>query len=76
MFGAARAAGRPSHTSSSFCAAQLGLVTIGTLGVLIKAQRLGLVPSALSLIEQLRAQGYWFSDAVVAQAIAAADDSR
>jgi predicted nucleic acid-binding protein len=54
------------------CAVRLGLVTVGTLGVLVKAHRLGLVPELRALIEQLRGSGYWLGDATIEQALAAA----
>jgi predicted nucleic acid-binding protein len=54
------------------CAAQLGLPTVGTLGVLVKAQRMGRLPDLRTLIEDLRASGYWLSDTAIRQALAAA----
>lgn len=54
------------------CAAGLGLMTIGTLGVLVRAHRVGLLPDLHSQIDNLRASGYWLSDATVQQALAAA----
>jgi len=53
-------------------AAQLGLTTVGTLGVLVKAQRMGRLPDLRTLIEELRASGYWLSDTAIQQALAAA----
>jgi len=58
------------------CAAQYGLVTIGTLGVLVKAHRIGLAPNLPTLIDELRASGYWLSDAAITQALAAAKARR
>jgi predicted nucleic acid-binding protein len=58
------------------CATRYGLVTIGTLGVLVKAQRLGLVPDLRYQIDRLRASGYWLSEATVRQALAAAKIER
>jgi predicted nucleic acid-binding protein len=54
------------------CAARLGIVAVGTLGVVVKAHRLGLVPSVQALIEELRNSGHWLSDSAVEQALAAA----
>lgn len=56
------------------CAAKLGIATIGTLGVLVRARRLGLVPSVRELIDELRASGHWVSDSAAAQALAAAQE--
>ncbi len=50
-------------------AKRLGLTLTGTLGVLLKAKHLGLVPSVAPLIEQLRQAGIRLSDAVVAEAL-------
>jgi predicted nucleic acid-binding protein len=58
------------------CAAALGIVNIGTLGVLVKAKRIGLVPSVTALIDELRASGHWLSEAAVEQALAAASEQR
>lgn len=55
------------------CAAEFGLLTIGTLGVLVKAHRIGLVRDLRSQIDELRASGYWLSDATIRQALAAAN---
>jgi predicted nucleic acid-binding protein len=54
------------------CAARLGIVAIGTLGVLVKAQRLGLVPSVRTPITELRGSGHWLSESAIEQALAAA----
>jgi predicted nucleic acid-binding protein len=56
------------------CAVKLGLTTIGTLGVLVKAHRIGLAPDLRTLIDALRAGGYWLSDAAIRQAFAAANE--
>ena len=56
------------------CAARFGIVAIGTLGVLVKAHRLRLVPSVRTLIDELRASGHWLSDSAVEQALAAAKE--
>lgn len=43
----------------------LGVPLIGTLGVVIRAKRRGLVPSACSVIADLRAAGLYLDDEVV-----------
>jgi predicted nucleic acid-binding protein len=45
--------------------AQLGLKKIGTLGILLKAKGMGLLPLIQPEIEQLRQQGFSLSQAVV-----------
>jgi predicted nucleic acid-binding protein len=42
-----------------------GLTYTGTLGVLVKAKQMGLIPSVKQLIEMLRQEGMWITDAVV-----------
>ncbi len=49
------------------CALAHGLSVIGTLGVLVKAHRLGHLSDPLQALEQLRQCGMWLSDAVVMQ---------
>lgn len=56
-------------------AESLQLVVVGTLGVLIRSKRIGLVPAVAPLIEQLRASGQRFGQAVVVQALAAAHET-
>jgi uncharacterized protein len=53
----------------------MGLQTIGTLGVLVRAKRAGVVTSIRPLIEQLRAGGQRLGAGVVAQALAAAGEA-
>lgn len=55
-------------------AQSLGLKVVGTLGVLVHAKRKRLLPSIAASVEQLRASGYWMSDATVAAALAAANE--
>lgn len=45
---------------------QLNQPKIGTVGLLLKAKQLGLLPELKPLLEQLRMQGFSISDAVVA----------
>ena len=53
----------------------LGLVVVGTLGVLVQAKRAGHVATIGPLIELLRAGGQRLSHAAVAQALAAAGET-
>lgn len=53
----------------------LQLVVFGTLGVLIRGKRAGLVPTVAPLIQQLRAGGQRFGHAVVLQALSAAGEA-
>jgi uncharacterized protein len=50
-------------------AKRLGLNLTGTLGVLLKAKRQGLLPVIKPLIDQLRHGGIWLSDELVAEAL-------
>lgn len=44
---------------------QLGLNKIGTLGILLKAKQLGLIPTLRADVERLRQQGFSISQAVI-----------
>ena len=57
------------------CAHALGLVVIGTLGVLVRAKRKGLVPEVRVLVERLKASGHRLSAAVMADALSAAGET-
>lgn len=46
-------------------AASQGLRVIGTVGILIAARRKGVIPSAISLLENLREEGFRLSDDIV-----------
>ena len=48
-------------------ARNLGLSVLGTAGLLLLAKRQGFVENVSALIEEMRRQGYWLSDALVAQ---------
>jgi predicted nucleic acid-binding protein len=48
---------------------QLGMPRIGTLGILLKAKQLGLLPQIRSDIERLRQRGFSLSQAVVEAAL-------
>jgi predicted nucleic acid-binding protein len=54
----------------------LGLVVVGTLGVLAGAKRLGAIERTAGIVEQLRAGGFWLADDVVADFLAAVGESR
>ncbi len=56
-------------------AAALGLVVIGTLGVLVLAKRAGLVVAIGPLVDTLRASGQRLSNAAVALALTAASET-
>ncbi len=56
-------------------AKRLGLRLTGTLGVLLKAKRLGLVDAVAPLIDQLRLGGIRLGDAVIAEVLKAADEN-
>jgi predicted nucleic acid-binding protein len=51
-------------------AATMGIPFQGTLGVIIFAKAHGLIPAARPVVEQLRQQGMYLSDAVMSQALA------
>ena len=48
-------------------ARNLDLSVLGTAGLLLLAKRQGFVENVSALIEEMRRQGYWLSDALVAQ---------
>lgn len=51
-----------------------GLVVIGTLGVLVRAKRIGLLPAIGPLVEQLRTGGHRLGAAAIAAALLAAQE--
>ena len=51
------------------CALALGLKVVGTLGIVLRAKRLGLIPSAQPLIASLRANGMFLHQELVAHAL-------
>jgi predicted nucleic acid-binding protein len=57
-------------------ARSLGLTVIGTLGLLVHAKRSDLTPEIATLIEALRASGYWITDTAINAALEAADERR
>ena len=46
-------------------AAQLGIAVTGVVGVLIRAKQDGLISFVRPLLEEIRRNGYWLSDALV-----------
>lgn len=52
------------------CAQSLGLPLIGTLGVVLRAKRKGVIDRARPVIEHLRRVGLYASDSLVEQALA------
>ncbi|HEV2843792.1 MAG TPA: DUF3368 domain-containing protein [Thermoanaerobaculia bacterium] len=52
------------------CAQSLGLAVIGTLGVVLRARRKGVIERARPVIEHLRRVGLYASDSLVEQALA------
>jgi predicted nucleic acid-binding protein len=52
------------------CAQSLGLSLIGTLGVVLRARRKGVIERARPVIEHLRSVGLYASDSLVEQALA------
>jgi predicted nucleic acid-binding protein len=55
-------------------AKRLGLKLTGTLGVLLRAKRLGLIPSVSPSIEQLLEGGIRLSDSVISEALSLAGE--
>ena len=47
------------------CAKALGIITLGTGGVLLLAKRRGLIPNISPRLEALRNSGLWLSDTVI-----------
>ena len=52
------------------CAQSMGLPLIGTLGVVLRAKRKGVIPMARPVLEHLRRVGLYASDALIEQALA------
>lgn len=48
-------------------AIEAGLPTVGTVGILLFAKEQGIVPAVIPLVEKIRQNGYWFSDALLEQ---------
>ena len=57
-------------------AVQLGLRTLGVLGILLRAKSAGLLPAIKPVLDDLqREAGFWLSDALRKQALAAAAEN-
>jgi predicted nucleic acid-binding protein len=52
------------------CAARLGVACLGSVGVVLVAKRLGAIPAARPVIEQLRLSGLYLDDDFVADILA------
>ena len=48
-----------------FHAKHAGLKTTGTIGILLKAKQLGLIPELKPLLSELRAKNVWFSESFI-----------
>jgi len=53
------------------CARAMGIPMIGTLGVILKARQLGLIPAAAPLLRALRAHGFRLDERVIRSALKA-----
>ncbi len=52
------------------CAQAMGIPIIGTLGVVLRAKRKGILPAARPIIKQLRGLGLYVSDSLIESALA------
>jgi uncharacterized protein len=52
-----------------------GIAVIGTLGIVAGARRLGVLERAAPIVAELRADGFWLSDALVAEFLRELDES-
>ena len=52
------------------CARMLGLPVIGTLGIVLRAKRQGLIPAARPVVEDLVSHGMYLSKEIVREALA------
>lgn len=50
-------------------AQQMGIQMIGTVGILVKAKRQGLIPNLSLVLDDLEAQGFYLSQALKAEAL-------
>jgi predicted nucleic acid-binding protein len=53
----------------------MGLPVIGTLGVLLQAKEGGHIPQAKPLLDKLRAQGLYLTEALYTSILTSADES-
>ena len=56
------------------CAKSMNIRVIGSLGVVVKAKQMGLIPKAKPIIERLRLVGLYLNDAIVNRALAQAGE--
>lgn len=52
-----------------FVARRLGVSTIGTVGILVKAKRSGIIPSLKTLLSELEANGFYLNDVLKEEAL-------
>jgi uncharacterized protein len=50
-----------------FVAGARGIAVVGTLGIVAGARRMGMLARAAPVVAELRADGFWLSDALVAE---------
>jgi predicted nucleic acid-binding protein len=55
--------------SARMCARTLGIPLIGTLGVVLRARRVGIVSSASQILRELRGAGLYLDDATIRSAL-------
>lgn len=60
--------------SARACARSLGVRVIGTLAVVLRAKRRGLIAAAQPVIDALRAAGFYLDEQIVRSALAAAGE--
>jgi predicted nucleic acid-binding protein len=51
------------------CARTLGMPLIGTLGIVLRARKAGLIPSAVDVIRELRLWGLFLDERMVQKAL-------
>jgi predicted nucleic acid-binding protein len=51
------------------CAKALGVQVIGTVGVVLRARKEAIIPSAANVLESLRAQGLWLDNNTIRAAV-------
>jgi len=56
-------------------AAARGIAVIGTLGIVAGARRLGVLERAAPVVAELRADGFWLSDGIVAELLSELGES-
>lgn len=55
--------------SARACAKAFGIPIIGTLGVVLRAKRRGIIPSAVDVIRRIRAAGLYLDEATIRSAV-------